>query len=389
MKKKICVVTGSRAEYGLLYPLLGRIRASKALRLQLIAAGMHLSPKFGLTYREIEKDGFEIDEKVKMLLPGNTPADISRSVGLGCSGFAGAFARLKPDLVVVLGDRFEIFSAVIAAFIAKIPVAHIHGGELTEGAMDDAFRHSITKMSILHFTAAAEYRKRVIQLGESPERVFNTGALGIDNIRSARLLSKKGLEKELGIKFKRKTALVTFHPATLDGGDAGKQFRELLRALDSFRELGLIFTMPNADPGSRKISGLIDAYVKDNRDRARSFASLGRLRYLSAMKHADVVIGNSSSGIIEAPSFGKPSVNIGSRQRGRIRADSVIDCGPVSSEITRAIRKALSASFAKSCRSVKNPYGDGKTAGRIVNALIKNSGKLRSLEKRFYDIKHV
>jgi GDP/UDP-N,N'-diacetylbacillosamine 2-epimerase (hydrolysing) len=389
MKKKICVVTGSRAEYGLFYPLLGKIRSSGAFRLQVIATGMHLSPKFGLTFREIEKDGFKIDEKVKMLLPGDTPADISRSVGLGCSGFAGAFARLEPDLVVVLGDRFEIFSAAIAAFIAKIPVAHIHGGELTEGAMDDAFRHSITKMSALHFTSTGEYRRRVIQLGEPPERVFNVGALGIDNIRLTKLLSKKESERALGLKFGGKAALVTFHPATLETGDTGKQFRELLKALDAFKELKLVFTMPNTDPGGAAIAKLIDLYVKDNPERACSFASLGRVKYLSCLKHIDVVIGNSSSGIIEAPSFGKPTVNIGSRQQGRIRADSVIDCDPVSAGITRAIRKALSVPFAEFCRSVKNPYGDGKTTGRIVNALIRNAGRFRSLKKRFYDIKHV
>ena len=389
MRKKICVVTGSRADYGLLYPLLRKIRSSGAFRLQVVATGMHLSRKYGLTFREIEKDGFRIDEKVDMLLPGDTPEYISRSVGLGCAGFGGTFARLKPDLVVVLGDSFVIFSAAISAFIAKIPIAHIHGGELTEGAMDDAFRHSITKMSLLHFTSTAEYRKRVIQLGESPERVFNVGALGIDNIRMITPLSKKELEKELDLGFEKKVALVTFHPATLDAGDAGKQFRELLRALDAFSGLNLVFTMPNADPGSEKIYKLIGAYVKNNPGKARSFASLGRLKYLSVLKHADVIIGNSSSGIIEAPSFGKPTVNIGSRQQGRIRADSVIDCDPVWSDITRAIRKALSVSFAEFCRSVENPYGDGRTARRIVKALIKNTGKPRSLNKRFYDIRYV
>ena len=386
MRKKICVVTGSRADYGLLYPLLCKIRSSGAFRLQIIATGMHLSRKYGLTFREIEKDGFKIDEKVNMLLPGDTPADISRSVGLGCAGFGGALTRLKPDLVVVLGDRFEIFSAAISAFIAKIPIAHIHGGELTEGAMDDAFRHSITKMSLLHFTSNNEYRKRVIQLGESPERIFNVGALGIDNIRVISLLSKKELEKALDLKFEKKIALITFHPATLDAGDAGAQFRELLKALDAFKDLKSIFTMPNADPGGKAIAKLIAAYVKDNPDKARSFASLGRSKYLSCIKHVDVIVGNSSSGIIEAPSLGKPSVNIGSRQQGRIRADSVIDCDPAASDITRAIRKALSVPFAEFCRSVKNPYGDGKTAGRIVNALIRNAVKLQSLKKRFYDI---
>lgn len=389
MKKKICVVTGSRAEYGLLYPLLKKIKSENLFELQIAATGMHLSPEFGRTFEEIEEGGFKISRKVRMLLSADTANAISKSVGLGCIGFADAFASLKPDLVVALGDRFEIFSAVIPAFIARIPVAHIHGGELTEGAMDDAFRHSITKMSILHFTSTEEYRKRVIQLGESPERVFNAGALGIDNLRLLKPLSKKELENELDLEFGGKTALVTFHSATLDLEDPGKQFQKLLMVLDTFKELKVIFTMPNADPGGRIIRKLIAAYVRNNPGKAYSFASLGRLKYLSVLKYVDVVIGNSSSGIIEAPSLGKPTVNIGSRQRGRVRAASVIDSAPIGLDIAKALKKALSPEFKEFCRFVKNPYGDGRAADRITSILKKNIGRIESIEKSFYNLRDV
>jgi len=386
MKKKICVVTGSRADYGILYPLLKQLKIYGKFNLQIVVTGMHLCPEFGSTYREIEKDGFRINAKVNSNLVRDSAVDISKSIGTTCSGFADTLKRLKPDLVVVLGDRFEIFAAVIPAFIAKIPIAHIHGGELTEGAMDDAFRHSITKMSYYHFTSTQEYRKRVIQLGESPERVFNVGALGVDNCMALKFRSRQELENELKFKFGAKTALVTFHPATLDEESPLKQFNELLKALDAFADLRVIFTLPNADPNGRVIIKAINKYVKNNPSRAYAFASLGRVNYLSILNQVDLVIGNSSSGIIEAPSFGKPTVNIGIRQKGRIMAGSVINCQARKKNIATAIKKALSPSFISLCQRIKNPYGDGKTAKRIVRIISEHINNIHHIRKVFKDI---
>jgi len=386
MKKKVCIVTGTRAEYGLFYPLLKRLKSANEFEIRIIATGMHLSPEFGHTYKEIEGDGFPVDEKVEMLLSSDTETGISKSIGIGIISFAEVFGRSKPDLLIVLGDRFETFAAAVAAFIARIPVAHLHGGEVTDGVIDDSLRHSITKMAYLHFTSAEKYRQRVIQLGESPDRVFNVGALGIDAIRQTELLLKPELEERLNFQFGKKTALVTYHPVTLENATSEAQFRELLKALEEFDDLKIIFTHPNADTDGRVIIRLIDEYVTRNPERARSFPSLGTLKYLSTMKYVDLVAGNSSSGIIEAPSFQKPAVNIGDRQKGRIKAESIIDCMPVHDDIAAAIKKALSADFRETCMDVTNPYGDGNAAARIVDILKYELLNEITLKKGFFDL---
>jgi GDP/UDP-N,N'-diacetylbacillosamine 2-epimerase (hydrolysing) len=369
MKRRICVITGSRAEYGLLYWLMKEIQASPAMELQLAVTGMHLSPEFGLTYRIIEEDGFRIDAKVEMLLSSDTPVGIAKSIGLGTIGFADAFERLKPDIVVVLGDRFEIFSATQAALVARIPVAHLHGGETTEGAIDEAFRHAISKMSHLHFTATEEYRARVIQLGEDPGRVFNVGAAGMDNFRRLKLLSRPELEETLGFRFGEKNLLVTFHPVTLENDTAGHQVDELLAALDELADTHLIFTLPNADTGGRIIRAMIQDYVAVRQTKAVCFDSLGQLRYLSVMQFVHAVAGNSSSGLIEAPSFRIGTINIGDRQKGRVKAASVIDCEPQRESIGQALRKLFSREFQESLRLVTNPYDQGLVATRVVQVL--------------------
>lgn len=382
-RKKLCIVTGTRAEYGLLYPLLNEIKREKDFRLQLVATGMHLSPDFGLTYREIEKDGFRIDGKVEMLLSSDSPVGIAKSIGLGISGFADVFERLGPDILVLLGDRFEIFAAATVAMTAGIPIAHIHGGELTEGLIDEPIRHSITKMAHLHFTSTAAYRQRVIQLGEDPGNVFAVGALGIDNIKSMRLLPRKKLEGRLGFNLKRKNILVTFHPVTLEKNTSGSQFAELLAAIDDLEDMGIIFTKPNADMYGRAIIEKMDSYVEARPGKAVSFMSMGQLLYLSTMRHVDAIVGNSSSGIIEAPSFGIPTVNIGDRQRGRIKAESVIDCKPNKKAISRALRRAFSEDFKK----IRNPYGEGNAAKKIVRVLKRRQFSQSLIMKRFYDIR--
>lgn len=382
---KICVFTGARSEYGLLSPLIRALHQEKMFSVQLLVTGMHLSPEFGLTYKEIEKDGFPITEKVEMLLSSDTDSGIAKSTGLGIVGFADALRRMTPDAVLVLGDRFETFAMVSAAYLMKIPVIHLHGGETTEGATDEGMRHAITKMAYLHFTSTEAYRKRVIQLGEDPGRVFNVGAIGLDNIRSLQLLKKSALEKELGVSLTAPYAVVTFHPVTLEHATAELQFDALAKALLSQKNLQIVFTYPNADASGRVIIARIRDFVQANADRAVAFPSLGVIKYLSAVKHADLVIGNSSSAIIEVPSLHKPVINIGDRQKGRVRADNVIDVEPDTEQISKAIRKALSDSFRKQCDSIANPYGDGRTARRII-AVMKKSLKDIDLKKKFFDI---
>lgn len=384
--RKICIVTGTRAEYGLLYWLMKEIQADSDLELQLIATGMHLSPEFGLTYKHIEKDGFKINKKIEMLLSSDTPVGISKSMGLGMIGFAEAYDELRPDIVVVLGDRFEIFSAAAAATITRIPLAHLHGGESTEGAFDEAFRHAITKMSHLHFTATEEYRKRVIQLGEDPKSVFNVGGLGIDNIKKLKLLNRDELEDAIKFELGQKNLLVTFHPVTLEHATAEDQFQNLLEALDELQDTKFIFTKPNADPESRIITQMIDEYVSRNKSKAISFVNLGQLRYLSAMQFVDGIVGNSSSGLTEAPTFKIGTINIGDRQRGRIKADSVVDCEPMKDSILSAIRKLYSKEFQDKLRNVKNPYGEGGAAQKIKKVL-KEKDISDILKKEFYDIR--
>lgn len=384
MKRKICAVTGSRAEYGLMRWAMEGIRETPSLELQLVVTGMHLSPEFGLTYREIEKDGFIIDRKVEMLLSSDTPTGLAKSMGLGLVGLGEALQQLQPDLMLVVGDRFEIFSAAAAATVARIPVAHLHGGEVTEGAFDDAFRHAITKMSHLHFVAAEEYRRRVIQLGERPDRVFLVGGLGIDNIRKLPLLDRPALEASLGFKLGSRNLLVTFHPATLEDETSPAQMAELLAALEPLENTQLIFTMPNADTGGRALFGMIEQYVAAHAN-AHAFVSLGQLRYLSCLRHVDGVVGNSSSGLIEAPSFGIGTIDIGERQRGRLRAESVIDCDPDRKSIAAALQRLYSPGFQSTLKTVRNPYGDGNASEKVVQVL--RDYPLDSiLKKSFHDL---
>ncbi len=368
MSRKICVVTGARADYGLLRWVMEGIRKSPELELQVIATGMHLSPEFGLTYREIEKDGFHIDRKVEMLLSSDTPTGVTKSMGLGLIGFGDALQQLKPDLMLVLGDRFEIFSAVVAAMVACIPVAHLHGGESTEGAFDESIRHSITKMSHLHFVAAEEYRKRVIQLGEQPERVFLVGGLGIDTLKNLKLLHRAELEESLGIKLRKKNLLITFHPATLENASSAQQMTELLAALDLLEDTLLIFTLPNADTDGRVLIEMVKQFVADHTN-ANAYTSMGQLLYLSCIEHVDGVVGNSSSGLTEAPSFIKGTINIGDRQRGRLKAASVIDCTPDRQAIESALQRLYSPEFQAILKTVHNPYGEGGASEKIVQIL--------------------
>ena len=381
--RKICVVTGSRAEYGLLSGLMHSIKNDSELELQVIATNMHLSPEFGLTYRNIEEDGFIINKKVVMLLSSDTPNATAKSVGLGTIGFADAYEDLRPDMVVVLGDRYEILSAVSTALFYKIPVAHLHGGEITEGAYDDCIRHSITKMSHLHFTSTEEYRRRVIQLGEDPNRVFNVGAPGIENIKNVPLMSKSELEVSLdGFDLGEKYLIITYHPVTLENSTASEQIQNLLSALDEYPEYKLIFTLPNSDTDGRVIIQIINEYVSKNSDRAIAYPSLGLKRYLSALRYAKAVLGNSSSGIIEVPSFGIPTLNIGDRQKGRLAADSVINCGTRKEDILVGLEKVLHTEFTNIC----NPY-EGKNTTADILSVLKTYPLEGLIQKTFYDMK--
>ncbi len=383
--KRICVVTGTRAEYGLLRCVMRGIRLSASLELQLIVTGMHLSPEFGLTYREIEVDGFRIDRKVEMLLSSDTPVGIGKSMGLAICGFSDALAELQPDLLLVLGDRYEILAAVSAAMVARIPVAHLHGGEATEGSIDESIRHAVTKMSHLHFVAAQEYRCRVIQLGESPDRVFLVGGLGADNIVRLQLLERAELERALDFQLGRRNLLVTFHPVTLEEDSAERQMTELLAALDELHDTRLIFTMPNADTDGRILFRMIEEFVASHPVMCKAYTSLGQLRYLSCLRHVDGVVGNSSSGLTEAPSFRIGTINIGDRQRGRLKAASVIDCEADRAAIRVALEQLFSPTFQASLPAAVNPYGGGGASEAIVRMLeqISLDGLLK---KRFFNL---
>lgn len=384
MTRKICVITGTRAEYGLLRWVMQGVKDDPELTLQIIATGAHLSPEFGLTYREIEQDGFQIDRKVDMLTSSDTSVGIAKSMGLGLICFADALNELRPDLIVVLGDRFEIFAAVAAALVARIPVAHLHGGETTEGAFDEALRHSITKMSHLHFVAAEVYRQRVIQLGEQPERVFLVGGLGIDNIKRLKLLDRAGLEASLGFNLGQKNLLITFHPVTLEMATAADQMAELLATLAELNDTQFIFTMPNADTGGRVLIRMVEQFVAQHPN-AHAYASLGQLRYLSCVAHVDGVVGNSSSGLLEVPSFNKGTINIGDRQRGRLQAASVINCEPTRLSIVAALEKLYSADFQASLAQVRNLYGEGGASEKVVET-IKHYAIDGIAKKTFYDL---
>lgn len=382
--RKICVVTGTRAEYGLLTPLMKLIRDDNELELQVIVTGMHLSPEFGLTYKVIEEEFF-INKKIEMLLSSNTSLAISKSMGLAQISFAEAYDELSPDIIVVLGDRYELIPIVSSAMIMNIPIAHISGGEITEGAQDDAIRHSVTKMSHLHFTATEVYKKRVIQLGEQPDRVFAVGEAGLDNIFDLQLLSKQAFEESIGFTMNKKNILVTFHPVTLEQGRAEEQCQELLNAIDTLEDTNIIFTKANSDSNGRVINAMLDDYVKNNNHKAVLFASLGQLRYLSALQYVDAVVGNSSSGLVEAPSFKIGTINIGNRQKGRIKAASVIDSAIDAKSICKAFDKLYSKEFKKQLTTIQNPYGNGNSSIKIKNVL-----KTVSLEKlcikHFYDM---
>lgn len=383
-KKKICVITGTRAEYGLLYWILIGLEKSQFLDLQLISTCMHHSPEFGLTYKEIEKDGFCISKKIEILLSSDTPVGVTKSIGLGMIGFADAYNELRPDFVIILGDRFELLAAASAALVARIPIVHIHGGETTEGAIDESIRHSITKMSHIHFTTTESHKNRVLQLGENPENVYNFGAPGIDNIFNLKLLTRKQLEKKINLSLGKESILVTFHPVTLEKSTAENQFQNLLDVLGKLSNIRIIFTKSNADTDGRIINKMIDQFVAMNSSRSVAFTSLGQLLYLSSLKNVNGVVGNSSSGLIEAPSLRIGTVNIGDRQLGRERASSVIDCQPDFKSIEAAIVKLFSFEFKKLLKNVSNPYGNGDASNKIVEVLERKS-VFKNTKKHFFD----
>jgi UDP-hydrolysing UDP-N-acetyl-D-glucosamine 2-epimerase len=381
-KQKICAVTGTRAEYGVLYWLLKKIQNEPTMQLQLIVTGMHLSPEFGLTYKTIEEDGFEINARVEMLLSSDTAVGIAKSIGLGVIGFAEALERLEPDILLLMGDRFEMLAAAQTAMIAKIPIAHLGGGDVTEGSYDEAIRHSITKMSQIHIVSNEIAAQRVKQLGEDPALIFTVGGLGLEAIRNTKLSTREELEKTIGFKFRPVNLLITFHPPTLDMQPATKQFQELLDALDLLgQDVGLIFTKPNADNEGRALIKMIDDYA-ESRPNAKSYVSLGQQLYLSTVAQVNAVIGNSSSGLYEVPSLKKPTVNVGTRQKGRLQAPSVINAEPTKDSIISAIREALN----KDCAQIVNPYGDGDSSDRIVTILKTITEPKSLLKKQFFDM---
>lgn len=385
MARKICVVTGSRSDYGLLYWLLRAVVNERDLDLQLVVTGMHLAGEFGNTYKTIEEDGFVPAEKLEMLLCGDSPSAVTKSIGLATIGFADIFQRLEPDILVLLGDRFESIAAAQAALVANIPIGHIHGGERTEGVIDEAIRHSITKMAHLHFTSNEIYRRRVIQLGENPKRVFNVGALGIEGIKKLKLLTRAELSERLGFEFGETNFLVTYHPLTLKRRESTSGVVALLSALDEFPQAKIIMTYPNYDTYGREIIQAIVTFANDRPGRVLLTPSLGQLSYLSALSIVDLVVGNSSSGLIEAPSFYIPTINIGTRQNGRIQGPTVIQCDEGQASIAEGIRKGLSSKFRLGIKGAKNPYGDGQTSQLIVD-ILKQSELNHLLVKSFYDI---
>lgn len=382
---KICVATATRAEYGLLKPLMAAIKDEPKWQLQILATGAHLSPEFGSTYKIIEKDGFAIDKKVEMLLSSDTSASVIKSMGLGMIGFADALQELNPDLLIILGDRYEMLSLASSSLIFNIPIAHIHGGEITEGAYDDAIRHSITKMSHLHFASTEDYKNRIIQLGENPYFVHNVGAIGLDNVRNLPFFSKEELEKDLDIQFKKFNYQVTFHPSTLDQESPENQFQTLLDAIDKQEDSFFVFTKANADTGGRIINTMIDEYSNQNPQKAKAFISLGNLRFLSVVKYCDAIVGNSSSGILEVPSLKTATINIGNRQKGRKQAQSIINTSVDEKKIIAAFETAKSESFKKIVRETENPYGSGNTTEKIIDVLRRvDINSFRT--KPFYDL---
>lgn len=385
MKKTIVILTATRAEYGLLKTLIKALITDGTFNIKVVVTAAHLSPEFGMTSQEIEEDGIKIDRKIETLLSSDTPSSISKCMGLTMIGLADYFAKTKPDAFIVLGDRYETLAASCAAFNARIPIIHLYGGETTEGAVDEAYRHAISKMSFLHLTSTEEYRKRVIQLGEEPSRVFKVGAIGIENALHTKLLSAKELSESLGINLSNNYAFATFHPVTLENNSAEKQIKVLLNTLNNYKNMQFIFSKANADANGRIINRILDDYCSEH-DNFYVFSSLGMTRYLSAVKHAKFVIGNSSSGLVEVPSFKIPTINIGDRQKGRMMASSVICCEPTQSDIEKAITKAFSPEFRKIASKTVNPYGDGKTSMKIIKIIKEMFSKPINLKKKFYDI---
>ena len=385
MKKKVCVVTGTRAEFGILSRLIKCIDVEECFDLQLIVTGMHLSPEFGLTYKEIESYGLKINKKIEILLSSDTPIGISKSMGLAQISFAEAFEELQPDIIILLGDRFEIFSAASAALVATIPIAHIHGGETTEGAIDESFRHSITKMSHIHFTSTEEYKNRIIQLGENPNYIFNVGSLGIENIVHTPLTTKRDLEKQLGFKFKEKNILVTYHPETTKKNTAAN-FQSILNSLQKLKKTQIIFTKSNADSNGRIINTMIDSFVASYENSYQT-TSLGQKNYYNCLKYVDLVIGNSSSGIIEVPSFNIPTINIGNRQQGRVQSKSILNCNPITKEIDHAIQYSYSVKFKNLFNTNQNPYEKMDSCKNIIRHLKKSLTSI-PIAKHFFDIKY-
>lgn len=384
MKRKICVITGTRAEYGLLKPLIREIVSADIMELQLVACAMHLSPEFGKTIQEIEQDKIVVNKKVECLLSSDSAVGVSKSIGLATIGFADAFQELQPDLIILLGDRTEMLAAATTAMVFGIPIAHIHGGETTEGAYDEGIRHAITKMAQLHFASTEAYRKRIIQLGEQPDKVFNVGAIGLDSIKKLTLLSKEDFEKSINQKLAKRNILVTYHPVTQEKGTAAYQFKQILNSLDKLEDTFLIFTHANSDKDGRVINQMIEHYVKENNKKACAFKSLGQLRYLSALQYVDVVVGNSSSGIIEVPYFKIPTINIGDRQKGRIMPESVIQVENDEDDIDKALQLAFSPQFLDTCKKMKQLYGNGNATKHILSIIDENTEI--SLKKTFYDI---
>lgn len=382
--RKVCVITATRAEYGLLKPLMQLIKESDKLKLQIIATGAHLSPEFGLTYKNIENDGFVIDEKVEILLSSDTSASITKTMGIAMMGMADVLPRLNPDLIVILGDRYEMLSIASAATIFKIPIVHLHGGEITEGAYDDAIRHSITKMSHLHFTSTEEYKNRVIQMGEDPKNVYNVGAIGLDNIRDLKLLSKEELEADLDIKFKKYNYQITFHPETLNNLSSTEQFQNLLNVVEKQEDSFFIFTKANADTDGRIINQMIDDFVNKHPNIAKAFSSLGTLRFLSVVKVCDAIVGNSSSGILEAPSLFTATINIGDRQKGRAQASSIINVDNSEKGISSGFESVKKIIAIDQLSEVKNPYDNGGAAKEILNKIIEH--KITKTNKSFYNL---
>ncbi|MEH1739360.1 UDP-N-acetylglucosamine 2-epimerase [Fusobacterium varium] len=387
MRKKICIITGTRAEYGLLKSIIKKIKLEKDLILQIIVTGMHLSPEFGLTYKEIEKDGFLINEKIEILLSSDTEIGVSKSIGLAMISFSEAYSRLKPDLIILLGDRYEILAATIAAYISRIPVAHISGGDITEGAYDDAFRHSITKMAYLHFPGSKNSRRRIMQLGESPERIFDFGDPGIENIKNTEIYNRKELSEILKFDLEREYILVVMHSTTLENFSSAQQMKNLFCALKNFEDYNIVFIKGNSDNNGRKINQMIDEYEKENKNRVKSFISISIKEYLSLLKNSEVLLGNSSSGIVEAPALEKINLNIGDRQKGRERANTTIHCDGTKEEILKNLSDILNGKYNNRLKKVESPYGDGNTSSNIVKIIKKFLFEEKiDLKKKFYDI---